>query len=819
MSGFASVENAARVRDLIKRSAGKVVADVVPGELVGRVVSLDLPRRTARVWFTGDEQPVGVKLFSDKYPGQWQSQLQPGMTANTNLAGYGSMVVCQKFRGELYITDVLSGGQFSYDLVSMNQNYVSTLPYDVSPNSVFGKMIAGKFHVSLISELNQGESLEFGPFIKTDDSDASNWAKIYINIGSASLEYEFNISDIQFLGPSSVYLNRWFRLIPVRETSINRFNQRELYDFDISIRRTQYGTNPNFGFQSDEYWFRLVKRASDTSFISANVSIETSLFNKPRSIDGNERLIQTRVTSTSDILGFVGFHNSGHNVDDLADIKIRDNFDRALTGLWGNASDGTTWSNVLGSGSNYLVANNKGQIAPTAADVFYSQINSRVEYDFDCIVKVSPNQVATGSGHSAWILFRRTASNNSYRFHAEFLTTGMINVGIDKLVAGAHIPLANAAGVTSYSANSEVWIRAQIRNSRLKMKLWSTSAVQPLAWNLTILSDTSLTVAGNFEIGAYRSIGNTNSSLVTSFSNLECNVSQQVNTSTGTWATGPWRSGVLRTAQDLQETWTLSGGNFSFDGTNFGWTGEILLTGIGRHRNGLADGLMYITCPKNPTEYVIPVFGSSAPTTINVSTSGIPLAPGRSLYVSVPPGERNVDLMENLFLVDSSVGGVDFQLPEWAIFIAHRELLGTTQVIRLGNGEWPVNEVRFEVVGAGPSSVSTVYSSLTGGTFNFTKHRTNTKLELDVRGSSFAGGAGDVTEFALQIDGTDYHIVTFLHNAANRHDSWSGIKEVAAGIPAGTYVVTLRYRRASGGGSITVDSSDRLTGRVRELPL
>src|SRR5687768_13689712 len=154
MSSLASLATAARVRDVIKRQASSEIGKEVPRQLIGRVVSVDLPRQRARVWITGDEQPIEVSLFSSTIPGKWQSQLQPGLTASTNTIGYGSMVACQRLDGTLYITDVLTGGQFSYDLTTMNQKFLATWPYSGSAQSVFGQVIEAKMHVTIVSDLN-----------------------------------------------------------------------------------------------------------------------------------------------------------------------------------------------------------------------------------------------------------------------------------------------------------------------------------------------------------------------------------------------------------------------------------------------------------------------------------------------------------------------------------------------------------------------------------------------------------------------------------------------------------------------------------------
>lgn len=146
------------------------------------------------------------------------------------------------------------------------------------------------------------------------------------------------------------------------------------------------------------------------------------------------------------------------------------------------------------------------------------------------------------------------------------------------------------------------------------------------------------------------------------------------------WDTGPWRSSELRTATDLQKTWTHSG-LFSFDGTNIKWTGNILLDGIGRMRNGLTAGKATISCPSSGT---IPVMGRDS-TTVTCTGSGIPLAVGQSLWCGIPPGQGNADIKGFLFLVEGDTA--EYHLPEWAVLIAARGSSGAIPDIQLGNGD------------------------------------------------------------------------------------------------------------------------------------
>jgi hypothetical protein len=156
------------------------------------------------------------------------------------------------------------------------------------------------------------------------------------------------------------------------------------------------------------------------------------------------------------------------NVFDLYDVKVRDKFDRTIavsTTSWGTADDDTTWTLSGGSSANYSVSGNRGNILPSSTGTTYNQVNSRLEYDFDVVFKISPSHVATGASHRGYALLRRVDSSNYYRFHLEFTTAGNVSIYIEKNVATVFTTLQSSAAFTTYTAGASFWVRAQIRNS------------------------------------------------------------------------------------------------------------------------------------------------------------------------------------------------------------------------------------------------------------------------------------------------------------------------------------------------------------------
>lgn len=92
-----------------------------------------------------------------------------------------------------------------------------------------------------------------------------------------------------------------------------------------------------------------------------------------------------------------------------------------------------------------------------------------------------------------------------------------------------------------------------------------------------------------------------------------------------------------------------------------------------------------------------------------------------------------------------------------------------------------------------------------------------TRVEVDLRASCFTTLATNTeATFAVGLGGTDYDIVSHFCNPVSTHLSCSGIRYLT-GIAAGTYTVTIRWRRTAGTGTLTRDANDTLSLKVREV--
>lgn len=727
MAALAKLDTAARVRDVVKKVASRVVDIEVSTPLVGRVTAIDLVHLKAMVWFAGDPNPIQVALFSSVIPGQSEAGFPTDQPSN-GLVGYGSIVACQTLNGTLYVTQVLTGGQFSFDFDTLNQGMISQIYYDELQGGVQplnGLKASGEMILQLPSIAN-GVACEFGPFTNTYDGGEQGgpmWldVDVFEQLEGGAKTYRLNsyLYDDASSAVASTppYDDRWMRIMPYLETGGTGASERNSdWHLDVSFKTTPYGLTP-LGLQKTEVWFRIVVDSLDNSFVQPFVRIRSPWLHKARSVDGSEKLVATTVALPTLPKGYIGFHNSnGSGVKDMDTFHVRDQFNRTLSADLGTMSDYPSGYTLAGGGgSDYNVSGTYALVAHIIANNMHqAEVTNTSSFgrDFDMLARISVHQVSTGA--SVWHGFRlrKTGSTTYYWYRLEFTTGSQVNLSVSKNVSGTVTSLGTQASAHSYAADTIFLVRCQVKGSKLRMKFWAEDEQPPKKWNIVVQLDTAITASGGFVWDSISDSGNTNSFPQTRLHDLDVvNSSFTPVTNPGKWRTGPWRNAALRMGQDLQRTMQIEGA-FTWDGSNISWTGEIFLGGVGASKQGLVDARHYITCPKLTT-YTIPVYGGYSVTSVAVTTSGIPLALGQSLYCAVPPGEWEMDLAPFLFIVDEAhqINFDDsnrlwqYHLPEWSILIARRNpdypdgsnLLGTMP-IKLGTGDWLDN---WHNIGAG----------------------------------------------------------------------------------------------------------------------
>lgn len=262
---------------------------------------------------------------------------------------------------------------------------------------------------------------------------------------------------------------------------------------------------------------------------------------------------------------------------------VTDTFSRSVSGGWGNADTGQTWSTSGGSGSDYNVASNVGTISAGVVNSSrFTALGSLSIADVDMRAEISVPVVATGASISSGLRLRAADTSNYYYVEADRRTDGTIRLQLVSRVAAVSTTIAGPLSKGTYSGGETWTVRGRVVGSVLQGKLWKTSDPEPAGWDLEVVT-TSLPSAGPVGTRVILSTGNTNTlPVVATWDNLSVTT---ISTGWGTTTSG--------------HTWTSSGGSAS-ESTIYDGAGMISLTTVDASRRhtiaaGYADTDLKVT--------------------------------------------------------------------------------------------------------------------------------------------------------------------------------------------------------------------------------
>ncbi|WP_228022338.1 C40 family peptidase [Streptomyces acidicola] len=159
-----------------------------------------------------------------------------------------------------------------------------------------------------------------------------------------------------------------------------------------------------------------------------------------------------------------------------------DTFTRTVTSTFGTSPGGGTWSNS-GSDSLYTVNGSVGQISCDVANT--SRHTTIVDNltDVDVTAKVTITTVPAGATASIALSFGYTDTSNSNRARLLVLTTGVVQLALEKEVASTVTTLGAATQVgTGFTAGQWWRIRAQRTGSTIRCRAWLDGTSEPGTW-------------------------------------------------------------------------------------------------------------------------------------------------------------------------------------------------------------------------------------------------------------------------------------------------------------------------------------------------
>ncbi len=175
-------------------------------------------------------------------------------------------------------------------------------------------------------------------------------------------------------------------------------------------------------------------------------------------------------------------------------VLASDTFGRSLTGGWGSADVGGSWS-VAGGAANFSVAQGWGLAqVPGPGKSVAAYLDGVRALDQDITVTMRQDVLANGGGAYLNVAARGNAST-AYRAKVWTRPDGSVRVNAVRLLSGSQTTLAaaDAAGVT-VRPGSVVRVRVQVSGASpttFRIKVWADGQAEPTGWTTSVTDSTS----------------------------------------------------------------------------------------------------------------------------------------------------------------------------------------------------------------------------------------------------------------------------------------------------------------------------------------
>ncbi|MEV7614113.1 NlpC/P60 family protein [Streptomyces sp. NPDC089799] len=163
---------------------------------------------------------------------------------------------------------------------------------------------------------------------------------------------------------------------------------------------------------------------------------------------------------------------------------------------WGDSPGGGTWDTTEGpEADDFSVRPGRGVIALTTDNASrYATLKDDGITDVDVEAFAGFDKVPTGDACSYAVVFGYLSPDHHHRARLSFLTTGAVELRVEKVSGGNATPLAPTHTLATDVPAGTAWgIRVRREGSRIRVKAWRASSEQPAAWRVEVGDDTVAT--------------------------------------------------------------------------------------------------------------------------------------------------------------------------------------------------------------------------------------------------------------------------------------------------------------------------------------
>lgn len=208
------------------------------------------------------------------------------------------------------------------------------------------------------------------------------------------------------------------------------------------------------------------------------------------------------------------------DADGLCVTGYADTYARTVTGGWGTADTGQTYTVVGDVASNYSVTGGAGHHNGAVENVFYNSVLPIGSPDCDYRVSFRTNKLTSGNAQVIELSGRFTDIQNMYGMRVLIQTSQLIDVDLRKRVANVQTVLDTASTGITHVANTLYRGRLQLTGTTLRAKFWLASDSEPAAWTLEA-TDGALTTGNSIALRSMVPTGTSNEPILYSFDNLD----------------------------------------------------------------------------------------------------------------------------------------------------------------------------------------------------------------------------------------------------------------------------------------------------------
>jgi cell wall-associated NlpC family hydrolase len=196
-----------------------------------------------------------------------------------------------------------------------------------------------------------------------------------------------------------------------------------------------------------------------------------------------------------------------------------DDFQRTLPDLslgtedrkyWGTSPGGGSWSTLGPADTDYSVVPGSGVVSLTTENYSrHATLRDDEITDVDARCTVRFDKVPTGQACSVGLTFGYQNTHNNYRARLSFLTSGTVELRVEKEVDDTVTQLATALTLaTGVPAGTDWTIRVRREGNRIQVRAWRSASAEPAAWAVDV-SDATFS-KGRVGLRALASTGCTN---------------------------------------------------------------------------------------------------------------------------------------------------------------------------------------------------------------------------------------------------------------------------------------------------------------------